>query len=194
MANSVVSPLPFDGERLERYLSALNDAIAALEAEANDESAKIRYRTAATETAHDLCELRDLIPALLDARKDAERYRWLRDNPLGLRAIRGTVWPMHFTDDQVDAAIESASTEKTEFVVDGHVRRESDRCDMRGPDLRRACNAPGAYWYPSYGGGVAVLCEAHGAKHFPIGAQRIADRTWHGGGEPLTTEPSDVHP
>ncbi|HLK38815.1 MAG TPA: hypothetical protein VKU41_18765 [Polyangiaceae bacterium] len=69
------------------------------------------------------------------------------------------------------------------FHVGGSVRTAPDTCDywlVRD----KPCGASGAYWYPAMGGQVAVLCEAHGAKHFPIGAQRITDRTWHGGGEP----------
>ena len=54
------------------------------------------------------------------------------------------------------------------------------------------CNAPSAYWYPAMGGGTAALCEAHGAKHFPHGAQRVSDPIWHGGGEPLPEVPVDA--
>lgn len=68
------------------------------------------------------------------------------------------------------------------FIVDGHDRTSEDRCDYLAEAF---CRAPGAYWYPAMDGGVAVLCEEHGAKHFPIGAQRIGDLTWHGGGEPI---------
>lgn len=74
------------------------------------------------------------------------------------------------------------------FTVGGESRSETTRCDyMTDFATEQKCGAPGAYWYPSLGGGVAVLCEAHGTKHFPIGAQRITDTTWHGGGEPVPT-------
>lgn len=69
------------------------------------------------------------------------------------------------------------------FVVDGGVRREFNACHYS--PSHRACNAPGAFWYPAIGGGIAVLCKQHGSHLFPTGSQRITDRAWHGGGEPV---------
>jgi hypothetical protein len=77
------------------------------------------------------------------------------------------------------------------FTVDESQRPARGRCDyIKDFGTGKTCSAPGAYWYPPMGGGVCVLCEKDGAKHFPVGAQRITDTTWHGGGEP--TEPGNA--
>lgn len=66
-----------------------------------------------------------------------------------------------------------------EFLIDGERRTNPDACHYNlRPDDAPDCGKPGAYWYPTQRG-VGVLCEEHGAKHFPIAAQRITDTTWH---------------
>ena len=53
---------------------------------------------------------------LADARKDAERYRWLRDNKKGKAIATAALWAKHpYTDDErakgVDATIDAAIKE-----------------------------------------------------------------------------------
>jgi hypothetical protein len=79
----------------------------------------------------------------------------------------------------------AGSAKHITFTVGESRHPARGRCDFMKDFVgtRQTCSAPGAYWYPAMGGGVCVLCGAHGAKHFPNGAQRISDMTWHGGGD-----------
>ncbi len=61
---------------------------------------------------------------------------------------------------------------------DGRVYEISETCDhvlewRIGETEPVCCGLPSEYWYPAMGGGTAALCETHGAKYFPLSADRI---------------------